>query len=143
MEKIYETLLCALLDCGTLDLTMLKDTDSDYLCDAIDRLKDEGAEISLNGIFNEMFYQAAGELNDALETRIGDLECFKDAGPLEEGEEEELKALKTLNPEDDVTWYVNWMDTHIYICSDKEEIYREYLDGPIEELERLMGFEFE
>ena len=143
MEKIYEILLCALLDCGTFDLSMLKDTDPDYLCDAIDRLKDEGAEISLNGIFNEMFYQAAGELNDALETRIGDLEAWKDADGIDDDELEEMQALRSLNPEDDVTWYLNWTDTHIYICSDKEEIYREYLGGQVEELERLMGFEFE
>ena len=143
MEKIYETLLCALLDCGTLDLSMLKDTDPYYLCDAIDRLKDEGAEISLNGIFNEMFYHAAGVLNDALETRIGDLEAYKDADSIDDDELEELQALRTINPEDDVTWYLNCLDTHIYICSDKEEIYCEYLGGQVEELERLMGFEFE
>ena len=137
------SLLCNFLDCGYLDLYILDDTDEDFLMEAIENLKFNGLSPTLNMITDEMFNMVKGEIIAALEVRIDELGSDEANGYAGEYELTELEKIKTLNPEEDIEWFCNCLDTSIYfICSDeKEAIYREYFGDLIDELESKMGFD--
>ena len=137
----WKSLLCNLLDCGYLDLQMIEDADEDYVLEAIDYLKNEGLEISLNGILDTMFFDAKNNLMEAVEARVDVLEENEDE--LDEDEREELADMRKLNPDEDITWFINWSDSHIYINEDVETVYRNWFGGLIDDLESKMGIEFE
>jgi len=137
----WKSLLCNLLDCGYLDLQMIEDADEDYVLEAIDRLKNEGLEISLNGILDAMFFDAKNNLMEAVEARVDVLEENEDE--LDEDGREELADMRKLNPDEDITWFINWSDSHIYISEDVEAVYRNWFGGLIDDLENKMGIEFE
>lgn len=142
MAKLdWKSVLCNLLDCGFLDLQMLEDADEDYVLEAIDSLKDDDIEVSLNGIMDMMFGNAQIALTEAVNERIEKLEG--DIETLSENEQNELMEIKELNPDRDVTWYCNCLDTSIYLDDKKEEVYRKYFRDLLDELEAKMGFEFE
>lgn len=142
-NELRTSLLCELLHCGCLDLSILDDTDEDYLMEAIDQLKFEGIEISLNAITFEMFGKARYDLGEAVEARIEELQGYAENDSIEDDERKELEALKTLTPDDDLDWYCNCLDTSInFSCGDEKiAIYEKYMGDKIEELENLMGFE--
>ena len=140
---MYKSILCAVLDCGYLDLNMLDDADEDFVVEAIDEMCNERCDVSLNGIFGTMFSRVQYELRCAVENRIEELEGYEASDCIGEDEKDELESLKELDPDNDVTWYINWTDTHIYICEDKEEIYRKYFEETINDLEAKMGLCFE
>lgn len=137
----WKSLLCNLLDCGYLDLQTLDDADEDYVLEAIDSLKGEGLEVSLNRILDEMFFKVKNDLTEAVEARLNDLEDNEDE--LDEDEREELADMRKLNPGEDITWFINWSDSHIYIGEETEAIYRNWFDDLIDDLENKMGIEFE
>ena len=136
-------LLCALLDCGYLDLSILDDTDESFILEAVERLQDEGIRLSLNGITDEMFCMAQSEIRDALEERRSDLEHWKLMDTTSPKEMEELEALNELDPEEDIGWFCNCLDTSIYIAADYEEVYRKYFGELLDDLEEKMGFAFQ
>ena len=137
----WKSLLCNLLDCGYLDLQMIEDADENYVLEAIDYLKNEGLEISLNGILDTMFFDAKNNLMEAVEARVDVLEENEDE--LDEDEREELADMRKLNPDEDITWFINWSDSHIYINEDVEAVYRNWFGGLIDDLENKMGIVFE
>ena len=141
--SMYQSILCALLDCGSTDLQMLDGANEDFVINAIVALQSQGIDVSLNGIFEEMFMTVQSRMQDILETRIGDLECYKDSDSISDEEAEELEAIKELNPDEDITWYLNWLDTHIYIDGDKEETYWKYFKSELDNFESDTGFCFE
>lgn len=55
--------------------------------------------------------------------------------------EQHIKAIKHLNPEEDVEFYINYLDTHIWF-RENEEIYKRYFANQVSEIEDKMGFEF-
>lgn len=139
---MYKTILCELLDCGYLDLAILDDADEDFVLEAMDDLKDNGIPISLNGITDTMFMKVMYEIIDAIEVREDELGSDKENGYAGEYETEELEKISTLDPERDIQWYCNCLDTGIYICNDKYDVYKEYFGDLMNELENKMGFEF-
>ena len=127
-------LLFVLLDCGSLDISILDDVGYD-LGDIAVELQEEGVKVTLNNITDAIFRKGQDELKDALEEKISELE--------DENEElqEQIDELECCDPEEDVEWFCNCLDTSIWF-RDNEEIYRKYLEDEISDIEENMGFEF-
>lgn len=136
----WKSVLCGLLDCGYLDLMILEDADEDCVCDAIDELKAEGLEVTLNGITSMMFSQAKWKLDEAVQNRIEELEGME---IIDDAEAAELEAIRELEVESDIQGWSNCLDTSIsMVCEDwKIAIYEKYFSEVIDELEANMGFD--
>ncbi len=52
-----------------------------------------------------------------------------------------FEKLESLNPEDDMDWFCNYLDTSCWF-SNNEDIYQEYLADEIKAIENNMGFNF-
>lgn len=66
-------LLFVLLDCGSLDISILDDVGYD-LGDIAVELQEEGVKVTLNNITDAIFRKGQDELKDALEDEISDIE---------------------------------------------------------------------
>lgn len=140
--EMWKSILCELLDCGYLDLNILDDTDEDFVMEAVENLEGEDLPITLNGITHEMFWKVRADIASAVENRKCELQGYEVDFSLSEDEQKELEVLEELDPEEDIEWFCNCLDTSIYfVCSrDKAGIYRKYFGDLIEELETKMGF---
>lgn len=142
-----EELLTALLECGSSDLYILEDVGYD-LGEIVEKLQEEGTKPTLNNITDEIFMNGLFELiehvNDAVEERKVRQD---DTDNTAEGEaeydrlQEEIDELESLDPEKDMKWFCNCLDTSCWL-SDNEEIYRKYLSDEISRIEDNMGFGF-
>lgn len=152
-----ERVFCRILDCGTSDLDMLEDIEYD-IDDIIENLK-ENNDLCINSIFREVFYQAIEDLvtvisdnkENAISEAESELENMREIAD-EEGEKvdelpeykdlnEDLSLLHGLDPENDSSYYLNCLDTHI--CLKHLDVYRRFFGTQIEEIENNMGFTFE
>lgn len=138
--EMWKSILCELLDCGYLDLQILDDADEDCVLEAIDDLEGNGIDISLNGITDSMFYRAQYTITEAVNERIDELEG--DVETLSEDEQNELMEIKELNPDEDISWYCNCLDTGIYI-NEHEDVYWKYFKDVLDDLENKTGFCFQ
>lgn len=55
---------------------------------------------------------------------------------------EYIEELSEINPFEDIDWYINCLDTHIYITKHKD-IYRRFFSDQISDIEDKIGFNFE
>lgn len=136
-----ENLMCAILECGTLDLGVLDDVGYDWY-DVLDRLEGQGVsitEIGFNGLMRTVVEMAVEDLEAAVEERVKELE---EQDELEYDEQEALEQLRLLDPEDDVGGFFNFLDTHAYF-EKNGEVYRNYLPEAIEEFEKNTGLSME
>lgn len=140
--EMWKSILCELLNCGYLDLNILDDADEDYVLEAIEDCKANGIPVSLNAITDAMFLEAQTRINGEWDARLDELGSDEANDYADEDELKELEAIKELNPEEDITWYCNCLDTGIYIINDKYDVYKEYFGDLLDELENKMGFEF-
>lgn len=133
-------LLTALLNCGYLDLVILKDCEYDF-SDLIEIVKDYDGEININSLCSAMFELGKGDMQEAINNRIEELEEIE-LDELQEEEQEELKALKELNPFEDIESFHNSLDTSIYFPydSDKADIYKKYMQDALDNFENMTGF---
>lgn len=142
-----EEILMVLLECGSLDLRILEGVGYD-LGDIVEELSADGIKPTLNAITDEIFRRGQCELvasvEDAIEERKDQQAETDDS---EEGEaeyerlQEEIDELESLNPEEDMEWFCNCLDTSCWFSSN-EEIYRKYIPEAIRNIEDNMGFEF-
>ena len=135
-----DIVLKTILDCGIDDLCILDDIGYD-VGEIIEDLMNEGIKPTLNNITNEVFGRGAAELGQCVSHRICCLEAIPNERPLDDDEERELELLRKLEPEVDIRWYCNCLDTSIYFVH-HEDIYRTYLEDEIKEVESKMGFTF-
>lgn len=137
-----DILLRSLLGCGTLELAILEDVQYD-LGEIADDLMAECGKITLNMITNEIFQRGVCDLKEKLEDKIKYLQSKKDDFDEKSCEFEELQEqidiLESLDPDEDIKWYCNYLDTSIYFCQNLE-VYREYLENEISDVEYDMGF---
>lgn len=147
MEGNRDLLLCAVLDCGTLDLSVIDDVGYD-IGEIVEELQAEELKPTLNMITCEIFRMGQRDLENAIDAAIRDRQKMQlETDDSEEGEEEydrlqkEIDELEELDPEEDVDWFCNCLDTSIWF-SDNEETYRKYLADEISEIEDNMGFDF-
>ena len=140
--KGVESLLCSILDCGYSDLSILNDVGHD-LREIVDYLHDMGVHPTLNAITDEIFRKGVDAFKYKIKDRIHDLEHRLES--CENNEIEELRGqidtLQYLDPDEDIEWHCNYLDTSISF-SDNEEIYRKHLANEISEIEDDMGFKF-
>lgn len=52
-----------------------------------------------------------------------------------------IEEIKELSPEDDIEYFINYLDTHIWFCEHKD-IYNLYFAKQVSEIEDKIGFEF-
>lgn len=139
-----EDLLCVFLECGSLDLSILEDVGYD-LGEIVEELQFEGIKPTLNAITDMIFLKGQREIAEKLEELIAlmeeELEDAEEDSEEYEDLENALSELEDLNPEEDIDWFCNCLDTSIWF-SDNEEIYRKYLEDVIEDVENDMGFSF-
>ena len=145
MSTNQNTILKAVLHCGTMDLSILDDIEYD-LGEIVEELIDEGIQPTLNQIMSEVFRKATEDMTEAVNEEI--MYTREDLDDLDEDEEEQetfhilqekLSELLKLNPEEDIDWYCNCLDTSIYIKRNSE-IYNRYMTDAVEKIGNLAGF---
>ena len=55
--------------------------------------------------------------------------------------EQHIEEIKDLSPEDDIEYFINYLDTHIWFRNHKD-IYKLYFAKQVSEIEDKIGFEF-
>lgn len=141
-----EELLMVLLECGSLDLQILDDVGYD-LGEIAEELQMEGLKPTLNAITDAIFAKGQQELKEAVEEAIQERESEQDDLDEEVDNEEydrlqeEIDELESLNPEEDIEWFCNCLDTSCWF-RDNEDVYMKYLADEIKDIEENMGFEF-
>lgn len=165
-----EYLLCALLDCGYADLAMLDDVGYDMneiVADAIDNYRKVTlnallATIFLNGLddlasaYRENKERIVEDINDEIESlkidysyNVADDEDWENSEEWEKSEEyqrvyeleELLIDMIDYSPFRDGDYFVNCLDSHIYVPH--MDFYRKYMKDEVEEIERNMGISFD
>lgn len=142
-----DEILMVMLECGSLDLQILDDIGYS-LGDIVEELIADGIKPTLNAITDEIFRRGQCELVAAVEDAIEERKDQQaDTDDTEEGEaeyyrlQEEIDELESLDPEEDMDWFCNCLDTSCWF-SNNEEIYRKYIPEAISNIEDNMGFEF-
>lgn len=145
-----EELLMVLLECGSLDLQILDDVGYD-IGEIAEELQMEGLKPTLNAITDAIFTKGQQELVEAVDEAIQNRKQEQeDLDEEVDGEEfkqeydrlqEEIDELESLNPEEDMEWFCNCLDTSCWF-RDNEDIYMKYLADAIKDIEDNMGFGF-
>lgn len=162
MLSAKEIILTNILNCGTADLDMLEDINYD-MDEIIDELQ-ENDNLSLESIFETVFSKAADELEEAFNEQKEEIrscieyeleterkECIESGEMTEEELNEieehislinnlELLTGNKLNPKEDITYYFNCLDTHVFL--ENLEFYKKYMESTIDDIEYKMGLSF-
>lgn len=152
MLTTQECVMTKILDCGTADLSLLDDINYD-LDDILDSLMENNC-LSLNGIFQEVFIKGAEELQEEFKNQKEDIKAEilyrieeNEAENLTETEEHkelisDLALLKSgeLKPEEDLSYYLNYQDTHVFMKH--IDFYRRYMENTVDDIEYKMGWDF-
>lgn len=146
MVSSREDFLMNLLNCGVLDLKLIDGVGYDW-CDILDgetlgeMLSDgSGRRETLNYIMRRVVEFGTDQLTTAVADRICELEAITNERELDADEEEELEALRTLNPEEDIESYHNFIDTHVWF-ENNADVYRTYLQEALDDFTEGTGFE--
>ena len=141
MSDWREDLLTSILDCGYGDLYLLEDCQYDigYIVeDCIATFEN----LDINNLVSIMFDYGLRDIEEAISDRICELEAIQNERELDEDEEEELTALRTLEPFEDMQSFYNYIDTHIWIDADeKVDTYKKYMQEALDHFCEMTGFE--
>ena len=133
-----------LLECGSLDLGILEDVQYD-LGEIVEELQEECIKPTLNNIAGEIFrrgqYELVEAVKDAIKVRMDQQNDICKGEEEYNRLQEEINKLESLDPEEDMDWFCNCLDTPCWF-SNNEEIYRKYISEAISNIEKNMGFEF-
>lgn len=146
MVSSREDFLMNLLNCGVLDLKLIDGVGYDW-CDILDgetlgEMLSDGSRQreTLNYIMRRVVEFGTDQLTTAVADRICELEAITNERELDADEEEELEALRTLNPEEDIESYHNFIDTHVWF-ENNADVYRTYLQEALDDFTEGTGFE--
>ena len=131
------SLLCDLLDCGYADIGIIEDCKYDF-DEIIEECKENFGDISLAGLADTILSRGLCDIQDSIDKRIKNLEECEQH--LNKTCQAELDALKEIDPFEDTTRYFNYLDTHIWLSSDNEELWKKYLVNEVDEFEENTGF---
>lgn len=134
-----DLLLMAILECGTLDLSVLNGIEYDFY-EIVKDLNANGIKLTLNNITNEIFLMGLSDIHKALDEEIKYCEQMVESEIDTEKYRKELVELLTLEPDEDIEWYCNCLDTSIWY-NKNADIYEKYLGKQISDIEDNMGFE--
>lgn len=132
-----ESLLCEILSCGVDNLEMLDGFSLDW-GEVLDQIDWPQYGLGFNDIMRGVFACGIIRIENEIDCHIRDLERSCSS----EEEEEELAALKLLNPNEDITAYFNCLDTYVYFRQNGE-IYRRYAEYELNNFYDNTGFEIE
>lgn len=137
-------LVRAVLDCGIDDLNLLDDAGADMF-EIVKMIKDEGKEVNLSSIIEEVFKEGIFRMGEALKEDKKWLEDLERSGDISASGYEKLQAIQqnNLNPEQDFSYYINFLDTHLNIDSRKREVYEKYFEQQMDDLSEYTGFNIE
>lgn len=137
-------LIRAVLDCGVDDLSLLDDAGADMF-KTVQRMRDEGLEINLSGIIEEVFKEGIFQMSEKVKEEKKWLESLERSGDITAYGYKKLQAIRqhSLNPQTDFSYYLNFLDTHLSIDSGKREVYEEYFEQEMEDLSEYTGFDIE
>lgn len=162
MLTTQQCILTHLFNCGTSDLCMLDDINYD-LDEILDDLVENNC-LSFNDLYRAVFQKGIDDLAERLNEQRNDLlekikaeirydiETWVDSGDmtLDELKEtaeyqqniEDLKLLANneLNPEEQYDYYLNYLDTHIWLKH--LPFYRTWMESDIDDIEDKMGISF-
>ena len=130
-----ENFLVSLLDCGICDLGMIEDVNYPW-CDILT----EDMPFSFNYLMRLVVEFGVQQITDAVNYRICELEAIPNERELDPDEQEELTALHSLCPEDDILSFHNYLDTYVWFES-HAEVYRAYLQEALDAFADGTGFE--
>lgn len=132
-------LLVALLDCGTCDLGMIDDVGYDWrdilTYNTVQRGRDLPA--SMNTLLDYVVDYGMEMLSRAIDNRIADLKLRGSEAP-----QDELAALLSLCPDDDIGRCFNCLDTHVWFAN-HGDIYQKYLADELDLFESGTSFYIE
>ncbi len=130
--------LCAIMHCGVDDFSVI-DCEYDKM-ELIEACLDEFGEISLNQISHCIVEKGCEDLQDAIDSRILDIESQYEEWELNDNDE--YRCLLSLNPWEDIGERNNYLDTGVWFEQNEKE-YRKYLPEAIEEFEDNTGYSFD
>lgn len=162
MLTTQQCILTHLLNCGTTDLCMLEDINYD-LDEILDDLVENNC-LSFNDLYCAVFQKGIDDLAERLQDQRNDLiekieaeiqwsiDEFVKSGEmtLEELKETDeykqnitdLNLIKDneLNPQEQYDYYLNYLDTHIWLKH--LPFYRTWMESDIDDIEDKMGISF-
>lgn len=138
MSTWHEDLLTVVMDCGYADLTLLDDVQYD-MYEIFDECLATFGNYNVNNVVRIVFDHGLRDLEEAIRMRICEIERLYH--PTKE-EEDELAALRELQPFEDIESFHNFLDTSIWIARN-EEAYRRYLEDDLSAFGNETGFYIE
>ena len=137
MYSTAERWLCAIMDCGYADISVLDgcEYDPDMV---ISRVQDEGDDFRLCDIVHTIFDIGRYDLRDDIEKRIDEIVDEYDGENYKQ--DDEYNALLQLDPFDDIGEFHNYLDTNVWF-ERNAEIYEKYLKEACLKFEMNTGFQ--
>lgn len=134
-------LLVALLNCGTRYLKMIDNVGYDWANILVYNMaqRDRDTPVSLNTLLDYVVDYGLAKLQTVISDRICELEAIPNERELDDEEDEELRSLCVLNPDDDIGRCFNCLDTHIWFANNGD-IYQKYLADELDLFEDGTGF---
>lgn len=130
-----EDFLMNLLHCGVLDLRLIDHVNYDW-CDILD----EDIPMELNSVMRRVVDFGIDQITTAVNDRICELEAIPNERERDKDEETELKALRSLSPEDDILSFHNYLDTYVWL-ENHADVYRTNLLDALDAFADGTGFE--
>lgn len=134
-----EDIFANLMNCGSSDWACLEDCNLDIHEIAKDIAENEGRMPDLEDILDGIFRKGIRTMELAVEDKILECESCIDSKTKKFAEEKTLIELRKLNPSEDMTYYVNYLDSNMSIINNRE-IYDKYFADTIEEIENMTGY---
>ena len=138
-----EDLLMELFHCGIADLGLIDDIGYDA-CDVLAQIGvNAGLEaryLDINSYVRGAFECGFDEIQSSIDDRIEELENEEQSCGLDDDEQEELEAIRKLNPWEDIDTFNNCIDTHVWF-EKNAEIYHKYLSDALDSFHEGTGFE--
>lgn len=139
-----ESLLCELMDCGSMDLKMLDDVNLSWV-DILNEYGESGIP-DFDSLMRAVVVVGLRNLQERIRQSVEDEEREFDRTMASDDEIEEhddkIEALKELDPFEDIHSYHNCLDTHVWF-EKHEELYKQYCEPLVEEFYDETGFEIE
>lgn len=140
MASNAEMLLCAILDCGIADLSVIEDCEYD-MEEIAEECRFQFGKVSLNGMSECIFYKGKRGIQDAIDDRINEIEDIDEESRTSD-EREEYVDLLSLNPYEDIEEFHNFLDTSVWFKKNGS-LYKKYVPSALERFEQNTGYYIE
>lgn len=134
-------LIRAVLDCGIDDLNILDGAECNFF-KILDSIRFEGKDVTMENIIEEVFEEGRRICRDSVREWI---ESKKSAEVVSVEDHLNLRLVEELgvDPESDITWYINMLNTNLYCDGSKQTVYEKIFPEQINGLQDFTGFDIE